>query len=352
MELGQRNLSLPPPRRPGPPGPGVPLRSRAPRTAGQSPSPVRSSSPQPWGRGRGPGIKPFLRARLPPPSAPAPPSSPEGGGAPLRSSGWPPLSSGLGSLPCSKHLSPGSILSRRSGEGAAVGGAPTRSLSPPDGRRGLRGAPGGPGRPRAARPGRSTLPCAPRAAGLGRSHQPRRDGAGRDWAGRAGAGRRRRAPAPPSSAGGVRVRQSSGPRAPAASRGRVGTARMLFPTTPTPSRTRWLLPRFLACRFNPFLATRRRERLFYPLPPGPLPSSEDPEECVRSPLQRRASREIPYRGGAAVHGNPVGLSGSPLPVIPEEMGWAPGPPPPPRGVPGAKVQASKISLPWERVKAP
>lgn len=46
---------------------------------------------------------------------------------------------------------------------------------------------------------------------------------------------------------------------------------MLFPTTPTPSRTRWLLPRFLARRRNPFLATRRRERLSSPLHPGPAP---------------------------------------------------------------------------------
>lgn len=76
-------------------------------------------------------------------------------------------------------------------------GAPTRSLSPPDRRQGLRGAPGGPGGPRAVRQGRGALPCAPRAAGLGRSHRPRRDRAGRNGAGRAGAGGRRRVSAPP-----------------------------------------------------------------------------------------------------------------------------------------------------------
>lgn len=51
-------------------------------------------------------------------------------------------------------------------------------------------------------------------------------------------------------------------------------------------------------------------------------------------------------------GTPWTCPVSPTPVIPEDMGWAPGSPPPPRGVPGAKVQSSKISLPWERVKAP
>lgn len=258
--------------------------------------------PASLGAGAGP------RANLsPPPQAnPHPPQRPHpralGEGAP----GSPPLVAVRPPAGWGPYLAAGararaaSCLDAR-GRGRRGEGAPSHSLSPPDRRPGLRGAPGGPGSPQAVWPGRGALPCAPRAAGLGRSHQPRRDGAGRDGAGRAGAGRRRPVPAHPSSAGSARVRQSVGPCAPAASRGRVGTARMLFPTTPTPSRTRWLLPRFLASRLNPLLATRRREWLSSPLHPGPLPSLGNPEDVVRSPSQSHASREIlSWRGRGAV----------------------------------------------------
>lgn len=201
------------------------------------------------------------------------------------------------------------------GRGQRGEGAPTRSLSPPDGRRELCGAPGGPGSSRAVRQGRGALPCAPRAAGLWRSHRPRRDGAGRDGEGEAGAGRRCRVPATPSSAGGARVRQPVGPCAPAARRGRVGTARMLFPTTPTPSRTRWLLPRFLARRLNPFLATRRRERFSSP-PPWSPPLLGRPEDCVRSSSQHHAARENPFQKGRSSVRKPRGLVQFPPPNFP------------------------------------
>lgn len=162
--------------------------------------------------GGGAGAKAFPSPGYPHPQQ-LPHLSPVGGGAPLPSPGRPPPSGGQGSLPGSRRLSPGSILSRRSERGRrwGVGGSPTRSPSPPDGQRGLRGAPGGPGSPRAVRPGRGALPCAPRAAGLGRSHRPRRDGAGRDGVGRAGASRRSPVRVRPSSAGGARVRRSVRP---------------------------------------------------------------------------------------------------------------------------------------------
>lgn len=150
-------------------------------------------------------------------------------------------------------------------------GAPTRSLSPPDRRQGLRGAPGGPGGSPGceAGPRRSTL----RPPGCGPREEPSAPTGqgGAQWGGVGWSWRSTPSAGAPSSSGSARVSQSVGPCAPAARRGRVGTARKPFPTTPTPSRTRWLRPRFQACRLNPFPATRRRERLFSPLHSGPNP---------------------------------------------------------------------------------
>lgn len=296
-------------------GAGAGLRAKLYPLPRQTPTPTAAPPSRPGGRGH-PGSPPLVALRPP--------------------AGWGPyLAAGAGARAAS-------CLDAR-GRGRRGEGAPSSSLSPPDGRRGLRGAPGGPGSPRAVWPGRGALPCAPRAAGLGRSHRPRRDGAGRDGAGKAGAGRRRPVPAPPSSAGSARVRQSVGPCAPAARRGRVGTARMLFPTTPTPSRTRWLLPRFLASRLNPLLATRRRERLSSPLHPGPLPSLGNPEDGVRSPSRSHVSREILSRGGGAGRcssvRDPRGLGQFPLPTFPGSWVTSPS-----CGVPGANVQASAVFL--------
>lgn len=179
-------------------------------------------------------------------------------------------------------------------------GAPTRSLSPPDRRQGLRGAPGGPGGSPGceAGPRRSTL----RPPGCGPREEPSAPTGqgGAQWGGEGWSWRSTPSAGAPSSSGSARVSQSVGPCAPAARRGRVGTARKPFPTTPTPSRTRWLRPRFQACRLNPFPATRRRERLFSPLHSGPHPSLGNPEVCVLSPSRRHASREIPSRGGEVV----------------------------------------------------
>lgn len=158
---------------------------------------MRSSSPHPWARGRGPRLtSPPSPGNPPPPQRPHPRALGEGapGSPPLVAlrppAGWGPY------LAAGARARAASCLDAR-GRGRRGEGAPTRSLSPPDGRRGLRGSPGGPGSPQAVWPGRGALSCAPRAAGLGRSHRPRRDGAGRDGAGRAGASRRRPVPAPP-----------------------------------------------------------------------------------------------------------------------------------------------------------
>ena len=230
------------PERP-PPRPGSPLAQERPALPGG----LR-------GRGRGPGL------RAPPHPHGRPTRAPWGPGRPasLRP---------RGSLPGSRLPSPGSILSRRSGEGGGGGRAPPRA---PRARRtdggGPRGAPGG---PRAAWPGRGALPRAPRAASLGSSHRPRRGSAGRGRARRARAGRRRPGPAPlGAQAARGPVRQSVGPRAPAARRARVRTARLLFP--PPPPRARWLRPRLPARLLNPCLAARRRSGS--PAPGSPAPS--------------------------------------------------------------------------------
>lgn len=238
MEPGQRNLSLPPGSGPGPPAPRVPLGHELPAhlrrlRAGCAP-PARS----PGGGGGVPGLSLCPSAGLPPTPCKCPTLAPWGRGRPASPPRMPSALPRAGVPTLQQAPEPGQHLVSTLGGGGGGGRALPLAPSPPDGRRGLRGAPGGPGSPRAVRQGRGALPCAPRAAGLGSSHRPRRDRAGRDGAGRAGAGRRRPVPAPPSSAGGARAGQSVGPCAPAARRGRVGTARKLFPTTPTPSRTR------------------------------------------------------------------------------------------------------------------
>lgn len=142
---------------------------------------------------------------------------------------------------------------------------------------GLREGPGVPGlRGRAA----ALYPAPPGLRASGGAIGP--DGTGRGATGRGGLGLAVNAqrPRPASCTVSSRVRQSVGPCAQAASRGRVGTARKLFPTTPTPSRTRWLLPRLLTCRLNPFLTTRRRERLSNPPPPHPPPPAQGTRRTV------------------------------------------------------------------------
>lgn len=313
--------------------PASPSRSRARRAsrrlrAGRTP-PARS-----LGRGRGPGLS-FSPSQANPPRAGS------------RSPGCPPPSGWLGSLPCSRGLSPGSILSRRSGEGAAGGGAPTRSLSPPDGRRGLRGAPGGPGSPRNGRPGRGALPCAPRAAGLGSSHRPRRDGAGRDGAGRAGASRLRRVPAPPAAQA---ARRSVSPS--------VGETRLLAEGEWGRRRSSSQPPPLLPALAGSSLASQLAYlTLPWPLGRGsgslapsisaPFPPGGDPEDC---------SIAFDFSGNAFPRGcgsvwDSRGRVRFPLPTFPEKMGsrvTSPSSPRPRCQCPGLQCfswERSKIALP-------
>lgn len=135
--------------------------------------------PATLGAGAGPRAKLSPLPRQPPTPTAAPPSRPGGGGTRLPSPGCLPPAGGLGSLPCSRRPSPGSILSRRSGEGAAGGG---RSLSLPEPAGRTAGTPrGSPGC--VARPRRSTL----RPPGCGPREEPSaptgRGGARRGWEG-------------------------------------------------------------------------------------------------------------------------------------------------------------------------
>lgn len=122
----------------------------------------------------------FCSHPTPPPSLPHPHA--QGEGRPSLGS-----SSRTVSLPCSRRRSPGSILSRRSGEGAAGGRAlPLAPLSRRTDGGDSAGLRKDPRSPRATLPGCGALPCAPRNACLRRSHRPRRDGAGHDGVERAG----------------------------------------------------------------------------------------------------------------------------------------------------------------------
>lgn len=155
--------------------------SRAPRTLPQAPSPVPSCGWQLWGRRRGSRAKRFFCSQpTPPPSLPHPHA--QGEGRPSLGS-----SSRTMSLPCSRRRSPGSILSRRSEEGAAWGRAlPLAPLSRRTDGGDSAGLRKDPRSPRATLPGCGVLPCAPRTTCLRRSHRPRRDGAGHDGVERAG----------------------------------------------------------------------------------------------------------------------------------------------------------------------
>lgn len=135
------------------------------------------------------------------------------GRARFPSPGCPLPSGGLGSLPCSRRPSPGSILSRRSGEGAAGGG---RSHSLPEPARRTAGTPRGSGRAREF-PGCETGPRGStlRPPGCGPPEEPsastgrggaRRGGEGWSWPSVPGASypQRRRRRASPSVRGSVR----------------------------------------------------------------------------------------------------------------------------------------------------
>lgn len=192
---------------------------------------------------------------------------------------------------------PGQHLVATLGGRGGGGRAPPRA---PRARRtdggGPRGAPGG---PRAAWPGRGALPRAPRAASLGSSHRPRRGAAGRGWARRARAGRRRPGPAPlGAQAARGPVRQSVGPRAPAARRARVRTARQLFP--PPPPRAHWLRPLLPARRLNPCLPAKRRSGSRPPAVRPPPLSGGPGVLCSISPLVE----ESPPEGVRSCSGNP------------------------------------------------
>ena len=255
--------------------------------AGENAGPAGSS-----GAGAGPGLS-FSRSKATPTPTTAPPPRPGGGGAQLPSPGCSPPSRRLGSLPCSRLLSPGSILSRRSGEGAAGGG---RSPSLPEPARRTAGTPRGSGRARespgcVAGPRRSTL----RPLGGEPRGEPSAP-TGRGGARRGGEGWSR--PSTPGARAPQQRRQRAGPSVrrsvrPGCSPRESGDSEEALPNHPPPSRTRWLLPRFLASRLNPFLTTRRRERLSSPLHTGPLPFLGDPEDSTLPPSRSHASREIP-----------------------------------------------------------
>ena len=241
------------------------------------------------GAGAGPGA-----ACSPHPPRPPPTRTPWGPGRPasLRP---------RGSLPGSRLPSPGSILSRRSGEGVAGGGR-LHGLPEPAGRTagdpaGLREGPARRGRAAAVYP----APPGLRASGAA---------IGPDGRGRLGLAVDARGPRP------RECRQRAGPPvspsvgAPAARRAGVRTARLLCP--PPPPGARWLLPRLPACRLNSCLAARRRSGS--PAPGSPAPSlawgargavfdrprraqlvEESPPEGVRSCSGTLWTRPVPPR---------------------------------------------------------
>lgn len=286
MEPGQRNLSLLPHSGPIRLPPASPLVTSSWHTPGGLKSGALLQRAALGAEAR--PLLSFLLSRPPHPLS-CPTLTPRERGAGFPSPGCPlPLFRGLGSLPCSRRRSPGSILSRRSGEGAAGGRAlPTAPLARrTDGgdSAGLREGPGVPGLSDLAA---ALYPAPPGLRASGGAIGP--DGTGRGATGWGGLGLALDAGYPHPLRSAARRERSVSPCVPAARRGRVGTARKRYP--PPPSRTRWLLPRLLACRLNPLLATRRRERFFSPLHSGPLPTLVDPKGCATLLLRHHATRE-------------------------------------------------------------